>query len=95
MGDLTIKEVVVSTAQVLFGLSIIFGIIAIIVVLSNVGREQLQYVTVTPYERHITVVATFKKGECIPFYNNLKDNTNYRCIPSLTAVKEELLGVKK
>ena len=95
MTDITLKDLAVAILQVGLVAACIFGVIGVIVYASNTGKEQLQYVTVTPYARHVSIVATFKEGECQPFFENLKDKENYRCISSLTAVKEEILGANK
>lgn len=89
------KDFFVATIQVVTFLAIVWGIILGIFYLSSIGKEDLQYITKTPYKTYIKNVAKFDKGECQQFYDNLTDKTGYRCIPTWKAFKEEILGEAK
>lgn len=89
------KDFFVTTAQVLIFLAVVWGVILGIFYLASIGKEDLQYITKTPYKTYIKNVAKFNTGECQQFYDNLTDKTGYRCIPTWEAFKEELLGEAK
>ena len=89
------KDFFVATAQVLIFLVVVWCVIFGLFYLSSIGKEDLQYITKTPYKTYVKNVAKFNKGECQQFYDNLIDKTGYRCIPTWKSFKEELLGEAK
>lgn len=89
------KDFFVATAQVLIFLVVVWSVILGVFYLSSIGKEDLQYITKTPYQTYVKNVAKFNKGECQQFYNNLTDKTGYRCISTWKGFKEELLGEAK